>query len=83
MGGGGSHVTCQNFKTFRVGAYKCVTSLSEIERKFLVFVQILENGDSDALYRNHYSSAISQSTFHESNTYTSPFTINAIHRRVH
>ena len=47
------------------------TSLSEIERKFYVFVGILEKGDSDALQRNHYSSAISQVTFHLSNTYTS------------
>ena len=48
------------------GLYKCFTSLSEIERKFYVFVGILEKGDSDALQRNHYSSA-----FHLSNTYTS------------
>ena len=53
------------------GLYKCFTSLSEIERKFYVFVGILEKGDSDALQRNHYRSAISQLTFHVSNTYTS------------
>ena len=35
-----------NFKTSRVGVYKCFTSLSEIERKFFVFVGILEKGDS-------------------------------------
>ena len=46
---GGSHDGCLNFKTCRVGIYKCFTSLSEIERKFLVFVGILEKGDSDAL----------------------------------
>ena len=45
----------------------------------------LEKGDGDviALWRNYYSSAISQLTFCISNTYTSPFTINTIHRRVH
>ena len=50
--GGGrvwSHVACLNFKTSRVGVYKCFTSLSEIERKFFVFVRILDKGDSDAL----------------------------------
>ena len=47
------------------------TSLSEIGRKFYVFVGILEKGDSDALQRNHYRSAISQLTFHVSNNYTS------------
>ena len=48
-GGGGSHVARLNFKTSRVGVYKCFTSLSEIERKFFVFVGILEKGDSHAL----------------------------------
>ena len=69
-GGGGSHVARLNFKTSRVGVYKCFTSLSEIERKFFVFVGILEKGDGDALQRNHYSSAISQLTFLISNTKT-------------
>ena len=71
----------QNFKTSRVRIYKCFTSLSEIERKFFVFVGILEKGDGDALCRNHYSSAISQLTFRVSNTYTSPFIIKwSMHR---
>ena len=39
-GGGGGvpymHVACLNFKTSRVGVYKCLKSLSEIERKFFV-----------------------------------------------
>ena len=38
-GGGGvpyMHVACLNFKTSRVGVYKCLKSLSEIERKFFV-----------------------------------------------
>ena len=48
-GGGGLHVARLNFKTSRVGADDCFTSLSEIERKFFVFVGILEKGDSDAL----------------------------------
>ena len=48
-GGGGSHVARLNFNTSRVGVYKRFTSLSEIERKFFVFVGILEKGDSDAL----------------------------------
>ena len=47
--GGGFHVARMNFKTSLVGVYKCFTSLSEIERKFFVFVGILEKGDSDAL----------------------------------
>ena len=67
---GGSHVARLNFKTSRVGVYKCFTSLSEIERKFFVFVGILENGDGDALQRNYYSSAICQLTFLISNTKT-------------
>ena len=46
---GESHVARLNFKTSRVGVYKCFTSLSEIERKFFVFGGILEKGDSDAL----------------------------------
>ena len=50
--------------------------MSEIERKFFVFVGILEEGNSDAFYRHHYSYAISQLTFRVSNTCTSPFTIN-------
>ena len=33
-----------NFKTSRVGVYKCFMSLSESERKFVVFVGILEKG---------------------------------------
>ena len=33
-----------NFKTSRVGVYKCFMSLSKIERKFFVFVGILEKG---------------------------------------
>ena len=55
MGGGGGrgwgrfHVARLNFKTSRVGVYKFFTSLSEIERKFFVFVGSLEKGDSDAL----------------------------------
>ena len=48
-GGGGSHVARLNFKTSRVGVYKCLTSLSEIERNFFVFVRIVEKGDGDAL----------------------------------
>ena len=47
--GGGSHVARLNFKTSRVGVYKCLTSLSEIERNFFVFVRIVEKGDGDAL----------------------------------
>ena len=46
---GGSHVAGLNFKTSRVVVYKCLTSLSEIERKWFIFVQILEKGDSDRL----------------------------------
>ena len=38
--GRGYHVARMNFKTSRVGVYKCFTSLSEIERKFFVFVGI-------------------------------------------
>ena len=34
-GGAGSHAARLNFKTCRVGLYKCFTSLSEIERKSL------------------------------------------------
>ena len=49
VGGGGSHVACLNFKTSLVGVYKCLTSLSEIERNFFVFVRIVEKGDGDAL----------------------------------
>ena len=41
-GGGGSHVARLNFKTPRVGVYKCFMSLSEIERNFFVAVGILE-----------------------------------------
>ena len=78
---GGSHIACLNFKTSRVGVYKCFTPLSEIEQKFFVFVGIVEKGKSDALQRNHHSSATSLLTFHISNTYTSPFTIKTIHRR--
>ena len=51
-GGGGveSDVTSLNFKTSRVGVYKCLmVPLSEIERKFFVFVGILAKGDSDGL----------------------------------
>ena len=48
-GGGGSHVARLNFKTSRVGVYKCFLWLSENERKFFVFVGILEKRDSDAL----------------------------------
>ena len=48
-GGEGSPVTRLNFKTSRVGVYKCFTSLSEIERKLFVFVGILTKGDCDAL----------------------------------
>ena len=46
-GGGGTHISRLNFKTSCVAVYKCFTSLLEIERKFLVFVGILEKGDSD------------------------------------
>ena len=39
-GGGGGvpymHVACLNFETSRVGVYKCLKSLSEIERKLFV-----------------------------------------------
>ena len=38
--GGGLHFARMNFKTSRVGVYKCFASLSEIERKFFVFVGI-------------------------------------------
>ena len=48
-GGGGSHIARLNFKTSRVGVYKCFMPLSEIGRKLLAFVGILEKGDSDAL----------------------------------
>ena len=34
-GGAGSHAARLNFKTCRVGLYKCFTSLSEMERKSL------------------------------------------------
>ena len=47
-GGGGSHVACLNFKMSRVSVYKCFMPLSEIERKFFVFVGIVEKGKSDA-----------------------------------
>jgi len=47
--GGVSHVACPNFKTSRVGVYKCFTPLSEIEQKFCVFVGIVEKGKSDAI----------------------------------
>ena len=43
-GGRGSHVVCLNFKTSRVGVYKCFMPLSEIELKFFVFVGIVEKG---------------------------------------
>ena len=33
-----------NFKTSRVRVYKCLMSLLKIERKFFVFVAILEKG---------------------------------------
>ena len=46
---GGSHVACLNFKTSRVGVYKCFTPLSEIEQKFFVFVGIVEKGKSEAM----------------------------------
>ena len=46
---GGSHVARLNFKRSRVSVYKCFMLLSENERKFSVFVGILEKGDSDAL----------------------------------
>ena len=45
----GAHVARLNFKTSRVGVYKCFMSLSQNERKFFVFVGSLEKGDSDAL----------------------------------
>ena len=48
-GGGVSHVACLNFKTSCVGVYKCFTPLLEIERKFFVFVRIVEKGKSDAI----------------------------------
>ena len=40
----GSHVAGLNFKTSRVGVYKCFTPLLEIELKFFVFVRIVEKG---------------------------------------
>ena len=40
VGGGWSHVARLNFKTCRVGVYKCFTSSSEIEGKFFAFVGI-------------------------------------------
>ena len=46
---GESHVAGLNFKTSRVGVYKCFTPPSEIELKFFVFVGIVEKGKSDAL----------------------------------
>ena len=51
-GGGGSwecHVARLNLKRLVSVFSKCFTSLSEIERKFFVFVGILEKGYSDAL----------------------------------
>ena len=36
VGGWGSHVARLNFKTSRVGVYKCFKSLSEIARKLFV-----------------------------------------------
>ena len=74
-GGGRSHVARLSFKMSHVFVFKCSTLLSETEWKFFVFVGILEKGDSDVLWRNHYSSAISQLTFCILNTYTLPFTI--------
>ena len=47
--GRGSYVTRLNFKTSGVSVYKCFTLLSEIKRKFFVFVGILEKGHSNAL----------------------------------
>ena len=44
QGEGESHVTSLNFKRSRVGVYKCLMSLSEIEQKFFVFVGIFEKG---------------------------------------
>ena len=73
--GGRSHVARLSFKKSHVFVFKCSTLLSETEWKFFVFVGILEKGDSDVLWRNHYSSAISQLTFRILNTYTLPFTI--------
>ena len=43
-GWGAGGVARLNFKTSRVGVYKCFMSLSESERKFVVFVGILEKG---------------------------------------
>ena len=50
-GGGVGGLPCRSseFKTTRIGDHKCLTSLSEIERKFFVFVGILEKGNSNAL----------------------------------
>ena len=73
--GGRSRVARLSFKKSHVVVCKCFTLLSETEWKFFVFVGILEKGDSDVLWRNHYSSAISQLTFRILNTYTLPFTI--------
>ena len=42
--GVGGGVARLNFKTSRVGVYKCFMSLSEIGRKFFVSVRILEKG---------------------------------------
>ena len=42
--GGGGGVARLNFKKYRGGVYKCFMSLSESERKFVVFVEILEKG---------------------------------------
>ena len=47
--GGGGHDARLHFKMPCVCVYKCFTSLSEIKRKFFVFVGVLEKGDSDAL----------------------------------
>ena len=41
-GEGRSHVARLNFKTSRIGVYKSFMSVSESERKFFVFVRILD-----------------------------------------
>ena len=47
--GGGVPVARQSFDKSHVGICECFMLLSEIEWKFIVFVGILEKGDSDAL----------------------------------
>ena len=81
-GGEGSHVAHLNFKTFHVGVYKCFRLLWEIEPKFFVFVGILENGDSDAMRRNHIQFCNFSVNISRIKHVYIAFTVNTIHRRI-